>query len=107
MIAIAPSDDAWGFLVSVYHYQAGRERERGGAADPCPSSFLEMSCHDPKAGPCPPVFRKKPEATPIHRRRIRPLSISGKADSGKVGGSRARAYIRAYMHIYMYIGANH
>lgn len=102
MIAMAPGDAAWGFLVSVYHYQAGRERERGGAADPCPSSFLEMSCHDQKADPCPPVFRKSP-GDPYPQEECRPLSISGKADSGKVGGSRARAHIRAHICVYICI----
>ena len=71
MIAIAPGDDAWGFLVSVYHYQAGRERERCGAADPYPSSFLEMFYHDPKADPCPPFFQEKPKG---------PLSTGGGFD---------------------------
>ena len=96
MIAIAPGDDAWGFIVSVYHYQAGREQEHGGAADPCPSSFLEMFCHDPKADPCPPVFRKNPgdpypqeeDSTPIHFRKSR-FRKSG----------WLRAYIRARVRI--------
>lgn len=75
MIAMTPGDDAWGFFfVSVYHYQAGRER--GGPPTPVHHLSLEMSCHDLEADPCPPVFRKNFR---------RPLST---------GGMPTRVYLR-------------
>ena len=59
---------------------------------------LEMSCHDLEADPCPPVFRKNP-GDPYPQEECRPVSISGKADSGKVGGSYTRVH---YIKIYVY-----
>lgn len=96
MIAIAPGDDAWGFFVSVYHYQAGRERERGGPPTPVHPLSLETSCHDLEADPCPPVFRKNPgdpypqeeDSTPIHFRKGR----------FRKSGWLARVYTRARAH---------
>lgn len=97
MIAMAPGDDAWGFFMSVYHYQAGRER--GGPPTPVHTLSLEMSCHDLETDPCPPFFRKNP-GDPYPQEECRPVSISGKANSGKVGGSRA--YIRVSACIRMH-----
>lgn len=93
MIAMAPGDDAWGFLVPVYQYQAGRERERGGPPTPVHPLSLEISCHDLEADPCPPVFRKNP-GDPYPQEECRPLSISG-----KVGGFHTRVH---YIKIYVY-----
>lgn len=61
---------------------------------------LEMSCHNLEADPCPPFFRKN-LGDPYLQEECRPVSISGKADSGKVGGSM-RIYARAYAYIYVY-----
>lgn len=103
MIAMAPGDDAWGFLVPVYHYQAGRERERGGAADPCPPSLSGNVLPRPGSRPLSTRFQEKPG---------RPLSTGGmptpvyfRKSRFRKSGWLACVYTRARMRIYMYIGS--
>lgn len=102
--SIAPSDDAWGFLVPVYHYQAGREREHGGAADPCPSSLSGNIPPRPGSRPLSTRFQEKPEATPIHGRKIDPCPFPEKPIPEKRVAPCVYTRARAYVHTrYIYV----